>query len=114
PTCLAALVPRLLQLLAHLEAIRTDTAAKIRTVLELDAQATDGAARAGPSLSKEDREVLEALARPSRLLAQRTIFRKIIHGCCMLVSPPFRPSAPAPSSPLLSPPAQTNHRASST
>ncbi|OSC99775.1 hypothetical protein PYCCODRAFT_1453609 [Trametes coccinea BRFM310] len=84
PTCLPALVPRLLQLLAHLEAIRTDSANKIRTILDLDASSSDSGAHNTPSLSKEDREVLETLVRPSRLQAQRTIFRKLIHGCCML------------------------------
>ncbi|CDO76944.1 hypothetical protein BN946_scf184709.g6 [Trametes cinnabarina] len=48
---------------------------------------TEGAASKKPHvplLSEDERDALEALVRPSRLLAQRTIYRKVIHGCCML------------------------------
>lgn len=78
-------IPSLLRLLAHLESVRTYTVEKLRDILRLDevlASQEDCAVR---TLADEDRQALETLTKPGRIAAQRTVYRKIVDSCCLLV-----------------------------
>ncbi|KAI0325318.1 hypothetical protein GY45DRAFT_1330460 [Cubamyces sp. BRFM 1775] len=80
PTPVLSLIPELLRLLVHLEILRTHTVDLAYQLL----QSTGNSDSPGHSLDTEDCEALEALTKPSRVSAQRLIFRKIIHACCLL------------------------------
>ncbi|KAJ8481671.1 hypothetical protein ONZ51_g5838 [Trametes cubensis] len=80
PTLVLSLIPELLKLLAHLEVLRAHAVSLANQLL----QSTGDTDSSGQSLDTEDREALVALTKPSRVSAQRTIFRKIIHACCLL------------------------------
>ncbi|KAI8974022.1 hypothetical protein BD414DRAFT_498897 [Trametes punicea] len=80
PSLLLPLIPHLLQLLVHLEILRTDAVSKMREMLRRDSKRSSR----GSLLTQDEREAVEALVKPSRLVAQRTIFRKVVHGCCVL------------------------------
>ncbi|KAH9889549.1 hypothetical protein C8Q73DRAFT_708047 [Cubamyces lactineus] len=80
PTVVLSLIPELLALLVHLEVLRTHAVDQARQLLH----PTGGANPSVNTLDTEDREALEALIKPSRISAQRIIFRKIVHACCLL------------------------------
>ena len=92
PTLVLSLIPELLKLLVHLEVLRTHTVSLANELL----QPTGDTDPSGQSLDTDDREALVALTKPSRVSSQRTIFRKIIHACCLLVHPsPSQPPSPS-------------------
>ncbi|KAI0827838.1 hypothetical protein BC628DRAFT_1365718 [Trametes gibbosa] len=63
------LLPALLDLLVHVEIIRTHTVQNLRDLASAD---------------QNKRDKLDLLLKPSRLAAQRTVYRKIIDSCCLL------------------------------
>ncbi|KAI0759965.1 hypothetical protein BD413DRAFT_617468 [Trametes elegans] len=84
PEPVLALLPQLLRLLAHLESVRAHTVVRIEEVLRLNQQLSAQDNADARPLDTDAREALQALTKPSRLAAQRTVYRKVVHGCCLL------------------------------
>ncbi|OJT02231.1 hypothetical protein TRAPUB_7258 [Trametes pubescens] len=98
------LLPSLLQLLVHLEIVRLDLIAKLTDVLrqhDHHASQNDHPVRLLPDA---DRRALEGLTKPSRVAAQRTVYRELIDSCCLLhIHHLWRTDDPDRSAPITTP-----------
>ncbi|KAI0364142.1 hypothetical protein BV20DRAFT_1057457 [Pilatotrama ljubarskyi] len=84
PQPILSLIPRLLHLLAHLEILRSQTLTHIQNILHRHRQYASKPHDAIRLLDHEERDALQSILDPPRLKAQRTVYREVIHGCCLL------------------------------
>ena len=80
PSFIRQEIPNLLRLIVHLELLRQDI---VRTMQRILRDADNPALPI--SLDPERRRALDQLTAAKRLAAQRTVYRKIVNGCCLLV-----------------------------
>ncbi|KAI1787823.1 hypothetical protein LXA43DRAFT_1064075 [Ganoderma leucocontextum] len=84
PSLLLDQIPELLALVVHLEIFRTNTIENIHRLLQRDKSFPRNNSPSVRLLSHQHRALLHSLASPKQLSATRTIYRKIIHGSCLL------------------------------
>ncbi len=80
PSFILQEIPALLRLIVHLETLRQRTVSTMERII-CDANKPD----LPLSLNTEDHRALVQLTGAKRLAAQRTVYRKIINGCSLLV-----------------------------
>ncbi|PIL30987.1 hypothetical protein GSI_05680 [Ganoderma sinense ZZ0214-1] len=103
PSFLLLQTPELLDLIVHLEIFRLNAADKVQHILRRDQSFRRNNSPPVRLLSDQDRSILRSFISTSQLTATRIIYRKIIHGCCLLHIhhlwanyDPRHPDAPSP------------------
>ncbi|RPD53326.1 hypothetical protein L226DRAFT_517130 [Lentinus tigrinus ALCF2SS1-7] len=79
PSFLIQEIPNLLRLIVHLELLRQHIVGTMQRIIR---HSDDP--RMPISLDSDHYRVLTQLIGPKRLAAQRTVYRKIVNGCCLL------------------------------
>ncbi|KAM5531104.1 hypothetical protein V8D89_015218 [Ganoderma adspersum] len=84
PSFLLVQIQDLLDLIVHLEIFRINTVEKVQHILRRDQSFRPNNSPSVRLLSDQHRSILHSFTSTSQLTAARIIYRKIIHGCCLL------------------------------